>query len=101
MPTVDRQGQRAAHAGVVEWLLLVVGLEEAAAVPVARLQRHLVAESADQLVAHGRRKAAKLYICTSAAQRGDANRLLVGVARVEPAEIGQPPWVIVGVAHPL
>jgi hypothetical protein len=32
MPAIDRQGQRAAHPGIVEWLSLVVGLDDPAAV---------------------------------------------------------------------
>src|SRR5215831_15793086 len=60
MPAVDRQGQRAAHPGIVEWLSLVVGLDDPAAVPVALVHGDLVTQRAYQLVAHGRGKPAEL-----------------------------------------
>src|SRR6266849_3677039 len=44
VPAVERQGQGAAYARVVERFLLVVGVHQAAAIPVARLYHDLVAE---------------------------------------------------------
>ena len=92
MPPVDRQGQRAAHPGIVEWLSLVVGLDDPAAVPVALLDTDLVAQRVYQLVAHSRRQAAELDRRTIAADRLDPNRLLVSINAGEPVEVRQPSW---------
>ena len=88
IPSVDRQGQRPAHSSVVERLSLVVGLHEAAAVPVALLNRDLVTERADELVAHRWRKPAELDGGTVAADRVDPHRLLRRVDRGEAVEEG-------------
>jgi hypothetical protein len=76
MPAVDRQGQRAAHPGIVGRLSFVVGLDDPAAVPVALLHGDLVAQRAYQLVAHGRWKPAELDRCTIAADCLDPDCLL-------------------------
>src|ERR1700736_5687556 len=98
MPAVDRQGQRAAHPGIVEWLSFVVGLDDPAAVPVALLQGDLVAQRAYQLVAHGRWKPAELDRCTIPADCLDPDCLLIRIDAGEPVEVGQPFVVVVGVA---
>ena len=101
VPAVDRQGQRAAHPHVVERLLLVVGRDDVAAVPVALLHRDLVAELLDELVARRGRQAAELDRRAVGADRVDADRLLGGEDADEAVEIGQALVVIVGVAHAL
>src|SRR5262249_23530793 len=101
VPAVDRQAQRAAHPGIVEWLSLVVGLDDPATVPVALLDGDLVAERADQLVAHRGRKAAELDRGAVAPDRLDPDRLLVGIDTDEAVEEGQSLLVIVGVFNSL
>ena len=51
LPAVDRQRQYTAHPRIVEQLSLVVGLDKAAAVPVAGLHSDLVTQRIDELVA--------------------------------------------------
>jgi len=64
-PTVDRQRQRASHARIVKRLFLVVGLDQAAAIPVAFLDSDLAAERADKFVADRRRKPTELDRCAA------------------------------------
>jgi hypothetical protein len=99
-PAVDRQGQGAADANIVERLFLVVRRDRAADVPIPLLDDDLVAKRADQLVARRGRHAAELDRSAVAADRIDAGRLLVGVDRDEAVEIGQALLIIVRVAHP-
>src|SRR5262249_34389970 len=101
VPAVDRQGQRTAHPGVVERLLLVVRLHHAAAVPVAFLHRDLVAEGFDDLIAGRGRQPAKLHRRTVAADRLDPHRLLVGKYAGKAVEIRQAFSIVVGVSYPL
>jgi len=56
VPAIDRERQGPPDPRIVERLSLVVGLDQAAAVPVALLHGDAVAERADQLVAHRGRK---------------------------------------------
>src|SRR5439155_15584587 len=79
VPAVDRQAQRASHPGVVERLFLVVGLHQAAAVPIAFLHRDLVTERLDDLVTRRGRQPTKLHCRAVAAYRLDTYRLLIGV----------------------
>src|SRR5205823_10858598 len=89
------------HPRVVERLLFVTGLDEAAAGPIAFLDCNLVAESGLELVARRRRQAAEFDRGTIAAQRIKPRRLLLGVNAFEPVEIGQARVVIIRVAHPV
>ena len=79
----------------------MVGLDKAAAIPVALLHGDFAAERAGQLVAHGRRKAPEFDRRAVAAQRRHANRLLVGIDPDERVEIRQPRVIIIWVAHAL
>ena len=101
MPAVDRQGQRAPHPGVVERLFLVVRLHQAAAVPVAFLDRDLVAERPDDFVTRRGRQSTKLHRRAVAADCLDPHRLLVGINAGEAVEMGQALMVIVGVLDTL
>src|SRR5262249_13700256 len=101
MPAVDRQGQRAAHPGIVKWLSLVVGLDDPAAVPIALLHGDLVAQRAYQLVGHGWWKPAKLDRCTIAADCLYPDCLLIRIDAGKPIEVGQPFLVVVGVLYSL
>src|SRR5205807_804245 len=87
VPAIERERQGPPHARIVERLLLVVRGDQPAAIPVAGLHRDLVAERLLQLVAHGRRKAAKLDRGAVAADRVDPGRLLVGEDAFEAIEI--------------
>ncbi len=51
LPLIDRQGECASHADIVEWLLLVVWRDDVAAVPVALLDDDGVARLLHQFVA--------------------------------------------------
>jgi hypothetical protein len=98
MPTVDRQGQGTPHPNIVERLFLVVRDDEGAAIPVALLDRQLVAERGFQLVARGRREAAELGGGATGAQRIEPGRLLVGVDPDKAVEVGQAGLMVIGVA---
>ena len=99
MPAVDRQGQGAAHAHIVERLARLVRRDQGAAVPVALLHGDLVAQSRDQFVARRRREAAELDRRTVGLDRGHADCLLVGEYADEAIEIGQAGAVVVRIAH--
>src|SRR5207253_10976975 len=100
MPPVDCQGQRAAHANIVERFSFVVWRGEKAAVPVTGLYRDLVAERADQLVAGRRREAAEFDCPAVAADRIETGRLLRGQDPDDFVEIRQPLVIIIRVAYP-
>src|SRR4029077_9870399 len=96
-----RQGQRAAHPNVVERLLLVVGLYEAAAVPVAGVHGDLVAERAYELIAHRGWEAAELDRRAIGPDSVDPNRLLIGIDPGEAVQMRQALMVIVGILRAL
>ena len=91
-PLVDGERQRPPDPRVVERLLLVVGRDHVAAVPVAALHHDLVAQLALELIARRR---------WQAADRIDADRLLGRIDADEAVEIRLPGVIIVGIAHPL
>src|SRR5207248_7104962 len=91
-------GQGAADARVIERLALVIYRQDAAAIPVAGLHCDLIAERADQLVAHRRRKATKLDRRAVAADGLDPGDLLGGVDADKPVKIGQSLMVVIGIA---
>ncbi len=97
VPAVDCQGQCAADPRVVERFALVIGGHRAGDVPVALLDRDLVAERLDELVARRGRHAAEFDSGAVGADRLDPHRLLVGIDSGEAVEIGQPFMVVIGV----
>jgi len=101
VPAVDSQAQRSANARIVERLSLVIGRNCTGDVPVALLNRDLVAQRPDELVAGRGGHAAKFDGGTVAADRLDAHHLLVGVNAGEAVEIGQSFMVIIGVLSTL
>ncbi len=98
VPAVDRQGQRAAHARVVERLSLVVRGGDQRAIPIALLHRDLVAQGADQFVAGCGRHAAKLDRGAVGADCVEPGRLLWRKDPDDGVEIRQPRVVVVRVA---
>src|SRR5207247_1174626 len=85
----------------VEWLLLVIGRDHVAAVPVAALHDHLVAQLALELIACGGRQAAELSRSAVGADGIDADRLLRRIDRDEAVEIGPTRTKVVRVADAL
>src|ERR1700730_5962220 len=98
MPAIERQGQRPAHAGIIERLSLVSGGDDKRAFPIARLHHNLVAERADQLVYRRWREAAELDRRTIAAERRTPRRPLVGINPGDSVERRQTRRIIIGVA---
>ena len=99
VPTVDRQGQRSAHADIVERFFLVVDLDKAAAVPVAGLHRDFVAELLLQLVDHRRRITAELDRRPVAADRVELHHLLGGIDADKAVEIRQTLMIVIWVPN--
>ena len=89
VPTVDRQGQCAAHPGIIERFALVIRGHRAGDVPIALLDLDLVAERLDQFVARRGRHAAELDRRAVGADRLDPHRLLVGIDASEAVKIRQ------------
>ena len=84
---VQRERQRAAHALVVEWLLLVVDGDHQDAIPGRLLHRDLVAERADDAVALRRAEAAELDMRALAAHRSYLRRRIAHEDRAEAVEV--------------
>ena len=74
MPAVDRQGQRATYPDIIKRFSLVVWRNQVSAIPVAFLNRDLVAKRSHQLVPGRWREAAELDGCSITPDRAHANR---------------------------
>ena len=97
-PAIDRQGERAAHADVVEGLPPVIRQELKRTVPVAFLNDDFVAQRLDQIVARLGREAAELDGGLVAADRLQAHRHLRRGDRPETVQIRLALVVVVLVA---
>src|SRR5438034_335694 len=80
-------GWSAAHALVIERLLLLIERDLDRAVPRAFLHRDLVAERADELVSLGRREAAELDHGALTTDRGNLGAGILDEHRAKPVEI--------------
>ena len=99
VPLVDRQRERPPDPDVVERLLLVIGRDHIAAVPVAALHDDLVAQLLLELIARRGRQAAELSGRAVAPDGIDADRLLGRIDGGEAVEIGLSSVIVVGIAH--
>src|SRR5262249_151231 len=101
MPLVDRGRERPPDPDVVERLLLVIGRDHIAAVPVAVLHDDFVAQLLLELIARRGRQAAEFTRRAVGPDGVDADRLLGRKDAGESVEIRRPRVIIVGVASPL
>ena len=87
-PTIDRKAQSLTHAHVVERLALMVRRHDEDAVPVALLNRDVLAEGGNEIVTALRWEAAELDGCLITANGLDAQRLGLREDRLETVEVG-------------
>src|SRR5260221_3139548 len=97
MPAIDRQGQSAAHADIVERLALMVRCDEEAVVLVDGRHRDLVAERANQLVARRGWQPSELDRGAVAADRVKTRRLLRCQDADDAVKMRQSLMMVVGV----
>ncbi len=97
-PAINRQGKRAAHAGVVERLHPMIRGDQQHGIPVGFLDRDLIPQGASEDIATTRREAAKLDHGRAFTDRPLALALLLGQDRVKAVQVGQAFAVVVRVA---
>src|SRR5262249_28490182 len=101
VPSVDGESERAADTSIVEWLLLMVRCGDVTAVQIALLNRDLVSEGADELVARRGRQVAEIDRGAVAADGIDPYGLLGSINPSEAIKERQPLLVIIRILHSL
>src|SRR5262249_3586270 len=99
VPSIDGESERAANTSIIEWLLLMIGRGDVAAVQIALLNCDLVPERADELVARRWRQVPEIDSGAVAADGIDPYGLFGSINTGEALEVRQPSPVVVGVLH--